>query len=114
LTLSFSSGIQYFNIGMTTRGTPIDIDAFGFGVADQFRFVRLTDDPENGRPEHWGSTLDAVGAISSIAVPPIPEPHTWGLMMLGVLALGARQRLAAWRRPKDAGGNASTPSGDSW
>ena len=45
----------------------IDIDAFGFGPADEFRFVRLTDDPNEGETigPLLGADIDAVGAISS-------------------------------------------------
>jgi hypothetical protein len=39
-------GIAWFPVGKVFGSTyGIDIDAFGFGMADQFAFVRLTDDP---------------------------------------------------------------------
>jgi len=38
-------GVQFFNVGKVFGATSgIDVDAFGFGTADRFRFVRLIDD----------------------------------------------------------------------
>lgn len=53
-------------IGGSTRG--IDIDAFGYGTADQFAYVMLQDDPNQGDtgPDSPGADIDAVGAISTV------------------------------------------------
>jgi hypothetical protein len=78
----------------------IDIDAFGFSRADQFRFVRLTDDTNEGDQTgaSVGADIDAVGAISSVVAPPpaIPEPETYALMLAGLalVAAAARRRRA--------------------
>ncbi|MGZ8259665.1 MAG: PEP-CTERM sorting domain-containing protein [Caldimonas sp.] len=96
-------GVEFFSVGKVFGATAgIDIDAFGFGIGDQFRFIRLIDDTNDGAQSGItvGADIDAVGAISTVATPAIPEPETWALMMLGVAALGARRRLAALRRAK--------------
>ena len=92
-------GVQFFNVGKVAGATAgIDIDAFGYGTADQFRFVRLTDDTNEGDQSGVtvGADIDAVGAISTIAAP-VPEPETWAMVLLGVAALGARRRRATRR-----------------
>jgi hypothetical protein len=64
-------GITYLPVGKVFGATSgIDIDAFGFGPTDQFRFVRLTDDPAEGGTTGAtvGADIDAVGAISSVLV----------------------------------------------
>ena len=93
------NGVQFTSVGKVAGATSgIDIDAFGFGIADQFRFVRLTDDTNEGDQSGAtvGADIDAVGAISSIATP-VPEPETWALLMLGMAALGFRKRAALKR-----------------
>jgi PEP-CTERM motif len=78
----------------------VNIDAFGFSLADQFRFVRLTDDTNEGGQsgDSVGADIDALGAISSVAAPPpaIPEPETYALMLAGLalVAAAARRRRA--------------------
>lgn len=66
-------GVAFSSVG-TVDGQPseIDIDAFGFGTGDFFRFVRITDDPDEGGDSGAtvGADIDAVGAISSAAPPP--------------------------------------------
>lgn len=87
-------GVTYFDIGKVFGATSgIDIDAFGFGPADEFRFVRLIDDPREGdsRPPTPGADIDAVGAISSRRVLDVPAPHTAWLLALGLAGV-------AWRR----------------
>ena len=87
-------GVLFTPVGKVAGATSgVDVDAFGFGIADQFRFVRLTDDGNEGDQSGAtvGADIDAVGAISSIATP-IPEPETWALLMLGMAALGYRKR----------------------
>ena len=71
----------------------IDIDAYGFGVTDQFRFVRLTDDGNEGDQSgaSVGADIDAVGAIFSVKAP-IPEPQTYLLMLSGLALVGACAR----------------------
>lgn len=62
-------GQTWFSVGKVTGSTQgIDIDASGFGKADKFSFVRLTDDPNEGEIDmkDVGADIDAVGAISSI------------------------------------------------
>lgn len=51
----------------------IDIDAYGFSSEDEFSFVRLTDDPDEGENSGRtvGADIDAVGAISTS-----PTAHT--------------------------------------
>ena len=91
-------GQTYFDVGKvlgSTRG--IDIDAFGWGIGDQFRFVRLIDDTNEGGQGSGGSVgadIDAVGAISSVAAP-VPEPETWAMFAFGALAIGLHRRRAA-------------------
>lgn len=49
-------------VGGSTTG--VDIDQFGFGPDDEFNFVRLTDDPDEGAQDGVtvGADIDAVGA----------------------------------------------------
>ncbi|MEO5881188.1 MAG: PEP-CTERM sorting domain-containing protein [Caldimonas sp.] len=90
-------GLTYFDVGKvlgSTRG--VDIDSFGWGIGDQFRFVMLRDDPNEGGTSGAtvGADIDAVGAISSIATP-VPEPETWAMFALGAIAIGLHRRRAA-------------------
>ena len=77
----------------------IEIDAFGFDTTDLFTHIRLTDDPTEG--SHNGATagadIDAVGAISTIAVS-VPESSTMALLVFGLL----RARCAGKRRRRFA------------
>lgn len=68
-------GVVWDAVGKVFGSTSsIDIDAFGFTSADQFRFVRLTDDPNEGQSsgDTVGADIDAVGAISTNATPDTP------------------------------------------
>jgi hypothetical protein len=74
-----SGGIGVFSYGF-------DIDQLGFGVADQFTYVRVLDlvnvDPETNPA---GADIDAIGAIQTIV--PLPG-SAW--LLTGALALLAR------------------------
>lgn len=66
-----ADGIAWSPIGKVAGSTSsIDIDAFRFTSAHQFRFVRLTDDPLEGQTsgDSVGADIDAVGAIASSAI----------------------------------------------
>jgi hypothetical protein len=83
-------GVTFHSVGKVFGLTSgIDLDAFGFTTADEFRFVRLTDDPNEGEREGTtaGADIDAIGAISTVAVA-VPEPSA--LALLGVALLGLR------------------------
>jgi len=83
-------GVTYVDIGKVFGATAgIDIDAFGIGPTDEFRFVRLVDDRFEGGAS--GADIDAVGAISSRQVATVPVPQSAWLVALG---LG----LAFWHR----------------
>ncbi len=90
-------GVTWASVGKVFGATSgINIDAFGFGIADQFRFVRLTDDTNEGDQTgaSVGADIDSVGAITSVIATPVPEPETWALMLagLGVIAGALRRR----------------------
>lgn len=86
-------GVVWHAVGEITGGTRgIDIDAYGWTSADQFAFVRLTDDPTEGSATgaSAGADIDAIGAIATAAV---PEPATLALLSGGlVLVAGAARR----------------------
>lgn len=88
-------GVTFLDIGKVFGATAgIDIDAFGFGPSDEFRFVRLVDDRLEGGAS--GADIDAVGAISSRRVQPVAAPQTAWLVAVGLAG-------AAWRRRRRAG-----------
>ncbi len=85
------NGSDWFNVGSVEGATAgIDLDAFGFGPSDLFFFVRLTDictgSACTGRTA--GADIDAVGAISTVAVS-VPAPGTLPLLALALGLLGA-------------------------
>ena len=87
-------GNTWFAIGKVFGSTSsIDIDTFGYGLTDQFSFVRLRDDPNEGNStgDTVGADIDAVGAIATEI---IPEPSA--LVLLGISAVGFL--VYAWRR----------------
>lgn len=75
----------------------IDIDAYGWTTAHQFAFVRLRDNPALDAQvgTSVGADIDAVGAISTVAV--VREPATWALMLGGAALLAARCRRSVAR-----------------
>ena len=91
-------GVTLTAVGKVFGSTSgIDLDEFGFGVADQFRFVRLTDDGSEGQQSGLtvGADIDAVGAISTV-ITPVPEPETWAMLVLGA-GRGGRAQAASRR-----------------
>jgi hypothetical protein len=96
-------GVNWLSVGSVGGSiSGVDLDAFGYGSTSVFSWVRLQDvaaaDSTTGITV--GADIDAVGAISTIRAPGVPEPTTWALMLLGVGALGAQLRL---RRRSHAG-----------
>lgn len=90
-----SDGVTWSSVGFVGGATSgIDIDAFGFGAGDTFSYVRLTDDTNEGQQSGStvGADIDAVGAISTIAAPGVPEPATWLTMVLGFGLVGGTMR----------------------
>lgn len=72
----------------------IDIDAYGWGIGDEFAFVRLTDDPNEGGGGSGGTVgadIDAVGAISTV-LRTVPAPATWLLVLGGLGVMMVRRR----------------------
>lgn len=65
-------GVTWHSLGKVSGSvSSIDLDAFGFTSSDEFRFVRLTDDPDEGGTSAGatvGADFDAVGAISTSQV----------------------------------------------
>ncbi|HEU4644895.1 MAG TPA: PEP-CTERM sorting domain-containing protein [Burkholderiales bacterium] len=90
-------GVNWQEVGRVGGSTAgVDIDAYGFGLLHQFAFVRLTDDPDaDGQTGITvGADIDALGAISTVAV--IPEPQNYALLLagLGLMGFVARRRHA--------------------
>lgn len=101
-------GDGYFEIGKVFGSTSrIDIDLFFTGFAAgilKFDAVQLIDDPAEGDQSgtYVGADIDAVGAISSVAASPVPEPASIvslaiGGVFAGLLISGSRR--CSKRRP---------------
>lgn len=99
-------------VGGSTSG--IDLDAFGFGSADRFHYVRLTDGRQ-GQPccQQGGADIDAVGAISSADTAPaiLIQPQNVAsipgeTITFSVNAVGTPPLSYQWRL-----GNADIPDG---
>jgi hypothetical protein len=100
-----SDGVTWHSVGKVFGGMAgIDIDAFGFGIGDQFSYVRLTDDSNEGAQDGYtvGADIDAVGAIFTLSniqqsaiQQSVPEPRSLELTGFGLLALliGLNRRL---------------------
>ena len=95
-----TDGLAWLSVGSVGGATSgVDLDFFGYDSSSAFRFVRLTDDGavDNQTGASVGADIDALGAISTRALTPIPEPGTWALMILGFGAAGyglRRRRIA--------------------
>ena len=87
-------GVNWSAVGKVFGSTAgIDIDAFGFTTADQFGFVRLTDDPNEGgggSGSTVGADIDAIGAISTVRT--VSEPTVLPLLGIGLLGMAAAMR----------------------
>ena len=97
-----TDGINWTSVGKVFGSTAgIDLDAFGFGPANAFSYIRLTDDPNEGQQNGntVGADIDAVGAISTIATP-VPEPTSFALGAAGVALMIASRRRQILSRPK--------------
>jgi hypothetical protein len=92
-----TDGLVWNSVGKVFGSTAgVDIDAFGFGVASKFSYVRLTDDTNEGDQNGAtvGADIDAVGAISTVPSNPVPEPATLTLSAaaLVIVFLEGRRR----------------------
>jgi len=80
------------SVGGSTAG--VDIDVFGFGITDKFRYVRLTDDgdkdDQSGRTV--GADIDAVGAISTTVIPVPAAFYLFGSGLLGLVGIAIRKK----------------------
>jgi len=76
-----ADGVTWHPVGKVYGSTStVDIDAYGFGTSDTFHYLRLTDDTDEGQQtgSTVGADIDAVEALSSVAVP--AEAMSWGLL----------------------------------
>ena len=92
-------GVLWSSVGKVGGSTAgVDLDSFGFGISDQFAYVRLTDDTlaDGQSGITVGADIDAVGAISTVTA--IPEPEIYAMMGLGLGLMGwvgRRKKLQA-------------------
>jgi hypothetical protein len=83
-------GINFTMLGLIPGGNSgFDIDSFGFGPGDLFPYVRVRDDPADvgSTPPIAGADIDAIGAITTVPVDPIPVPAALWLFGSGLLGL---------------------------
>jgi hypothetical protein len=88
-------GNTWFDVGVVSGSTKgVDIDAFGFGPTDMFRFVRLTDDPDEGNidGETVGADIDAIAAISTAVIPIPAAVWLFGSGLIGLIGLARRKK----------------------
>jgi hypothetical protein len=85
-----ADGSTWLSLGTIGGFTGVDLDAFGYGVADTFAWVRLRDAP-GGQPSGptLGADIDAIGAISTTVV---PVPASGWLLLSAMTALAGRRR----------------------
>lgn len=92
-------GSNWFSVGRVGGAiSGVNIDFYGFGTADFFSYVRLTDDPNSGQQGNGGTVgadIDAVGAISSAPPVTVPEPATLALLGMALLVAGCQRRKTA-------------------
>ncbi|MGI9342883.1 MAG: PEP-CTERM sorting domain-containing protein [Gammaproteobacteria bacterium] len=87
-----ADGVDWSSLGAwPSFALGIDIDAFGFGVQDEFSYLRLRDDPLQGNTSGItvGLDVDAIGAISTRVV---PVPAAGWLLAAALGALATRRR----------------------
>jgi hypothetical protein len=94
-----TDGIAWSSVGQFTGNPGIDIDAYGFGPASTFAYVRLRDVPNAGQVtgDSLGADIDAIGAVSTV---PVPLPAGGALLAPALAAAG----LIARRRPPSGTG----------
>ena len=81
------NGTDWFDVGKVFGSTSsIDIDFYDFDTSDEFAYVRLVDDPNEGNSggATVGADIDAVGAISTVPIP-LPAPLFTMLFAVGLL-----------------------------
>ncbi|MEM9176970.1 MAG: thrombospondin type 3 repeat-containing protein, partial [Myxococcota bacterium] len=67
-----ADGSTWFSLGKIEGSTSdVDLDAFGFGVEDEFTLVRLTDDPDEGTTSgsSVGADIEGIFALSGRLIP---------------------------------------------
>ncbi|MEO1657896.1 MAG: PEP-CTERM sorting domain-containing protein [Pseudomonadota bacterium] len=102
-------GIDFIKVGKVTGATStVDIDPFleaeGIDPFTKFFFVKLIDDPNEGEEvrggrlsETVGADIDAIGALTSVPVDPVPVPGAAILFASALAAGGLRKRLIGKR-----------------